>query len=461
MGDPFLRAHYVAPRVFNISGKLTPVSLKDQMIRARLFVDRAVEGAEISSAPDRGLLIIGGGACGITAAIRAAQLGVTATVLERSPRLFGLQAGCATRWLDPSQYDWPLDHWTQGYFPWAGATMPLYFLSDWANRLAHLWRLHLHAASVAFGTLLRVHVGAHLVAPAPFFHSPGAATVDVKYVNAAGMQIDTFGAVLVTTGFGSENTKVGSTFRGFAFWETDPFASANLALPSGVTPRVLISGAGDGALQDFLRISTGRNSAREVFDACAIPQTIAAALKDIERRTACSYHWGEHAGHDHALHMELEREHGAQVAVALSDPGVRSNLRVLLAGMPDLKLVHTCEHLTPFYALNRFLVLLIARYVERTTGTSIIEQQTAVTAVSAASSPHVCALSPSLCHGEDHDVELSDWNYCADNSAGSPKAREQFNVVVVRHGIAAGVPAFAALTPIAQPRQVLPYYLLA
>lgn len=460
MGDPFLRAHYVAPRVFNISGKLTPVSLKDQMIRARLFVDRAVESGEISSAPDRGLLIIGGGACGITTAIRAAQLGIAATVLERSPRLFGLQAGCATRWLDPSQYDWPLDHWSQGHFPWAGAPMPLYFLSDWANRLAHLWRLHLHVASAAFGRLLRVHVGAYLAGPAPLYQPPGAATIDVKYVTAAGTQIDTFGAVLVTTGFGTENTKVGSTFRGFAFWETDPFASTNLGLPSHATPRVLISGAGDGALQDFLRICTGQNSARDVFDACGIPPTIAASLKDIERRSACSYHWGEHAGHDHALHMELENEHEAQVALALSDPNVWSNLGTLLAGRPELKLVHTCEHLTPFYALNRFLVLLIARYIDQTTGTSVIERQTAVTAVSTASRSHSCALNASQCHGEDHDVELSDWSYCADKSAASPKSHEQFNVVIVRHGINVGVPAFAALTPIAQPRQVLPYYLL-
>src|ERR1039457_695001 len=130
MADPFLLAHHVAPRVFNISGRLTPVSLKDQMIRGRLFVDRAYENGEISSARDRGLLVIGGGACGIPAAIRAAQYKVSATVVERSPRLFDLQAGCRTRWLDPAQYDWPLDHWTAGYFPWAGGTMPLYFPAD-------------------------------------------------------------------------------------------------------------------------------------------------------------------------------------------------------------------------------------------------------------------------------------------------------------------------------------------
>ncbi|MBL8265421.1 hypothetical protein, partial [Steroidobacter sp.] len=211
---------------------------------------------------------------------------------------------------------------------------------------------------------------------------------------------------------------------------------------------------------DFLRISTGKNSAREVFDACGIPTSICLALKDMERRTACSYHWGEHAGHDHALHMELEQAHEAQVAVALSDPNVRSKLGTLLAGIPDIKLVHTCEHLTPFYSLNRFLVLLIARFVERAKGTSIIERQTAVTAVTPAAAPHSCALNASLCHGEDHEVELSHWNHCAYKSASSPKAYESFNVVIVRHGIAAATPAFAALTPIAQPRQVLPYYLV-
>lgn len=460
MADPFLLAHHVAPRVFNISGKLTPVSLKDQMIRGRLFVDRAYENGEISSAPDRGLLVIGGGACGITAAIQAAQYKVSATVVERSPRLFDLQAGCRTRWLDPAQYDWPLDHWTAGYFPWAGGTMPLYFPADWARSLAQLWWLHLPAAMAALGPTLKIHVMAQLAAGAPFSHTPGAPFIKVRYLTPAGMQVGSFGAVLVTTGFGTENPKVGSAFRGFAFWETDPLAKRNWGVPLGTTARVLISGAGDGALQDFLRITTRLNSAKEVFNACGIPLTIATALKDIERRTACSYHWGEHAGHDHALHMELEHAHGVQVASALANPVVLAKLKTLLVSRPkDLKLVHVCEHLTPYYGLNRFLTLLIAKYIEDEDGVSVLQRQTSVTRVTPAG-PHNCTSNPTNCHGELHDVNFSSWGFCGDKKPGAFVSGSQFNVVIIRHGISPTPPAFAALTPVAQPRQVLPYYLL-
>lgn len=42
MTDPFLTAHWAAPRVYDISGKLSPVSIRDQMIRGRLFAERAL-----------------------------------------------------------------------------------------------------------------------------------------------------------------------------------------------------------------------------------------------------------------------------------------------------------------------------------------------------------------------------------------------------------------------------------
>jgi hypothetical protein len=183
-------------------------------------------------------------------------------------------------------------------------------------------------------------------------------------------------------------------------------------------------------------------------------------LKDIERRTACSYHWGEHASHDHALHMELEHEHSAQAAVALSDSAVFAKVKSLLASRPkDLKLVHVCEHLTPYYGLNRFLTLLIAKYIEDEDGVSVLRRQTSVTDVTSASS-HTCTFNPTNCHGQLHDVDFSSWAYCGDKKPAAFMSREQFNVVIIRHGISRAAPAFSALTPVAQPRQVLPYYLL-
>jgi hypothetical protein len=461
MSDPFLLAHHVAPRVFNMSGKLTPVSIKDQMIRGRLFAERAAENGEISAAPDQSLLVIGGGVCGITAAIRAVQQGIPATVLERSPRLFGMQAACATRWLDPFQYDWPLDHWYLGAFPTSVPTsMPLPFAANWASALASLWRWNLGLAFAAPRAALSIQVNSHLTPGAPISYTPPHSFVQVHYTTPAGPQSGNFGAVLVTTGFGTENTASPPAFRGFPFWQADPLAQPNCGLPLTTPAQVLISGGGDGALQDFLRITTQQHSAKDVFQVCAIPSGIAAALKDVERCTAAAYHWAAHPGHDHGLHMELQQEHGRQVTLALGNPTVSANLGMLLTGRPkSIKLVHVCEHLTPYYSLNRFLTLLIARYIEQVDGVTVIESQTSVTGVQSANRSHGCASNPTLCHGAPHAVDFHDWFSCRDKGPGLHRSTDQYNVVVLRHGILAGPAAYSALTPIAQARQVLPFYL--
>ena len=71
MADPFLLAHQVGPRFFDLSGKLNPISIREQMIRARLLVERAKQANLIG--PNSDLLVIGSGACGATAALHAAS----------------------------------------------------------------------------------------------------------------------------------------------------------------------------------------------------------------------------------------------------------------------------------------------------------------------------------------------------------------------------------------------------
>jgi len=49
--DPFLLAHQIAESVFDIGGKLYPVSIRDQMVRGQSIIDRAVAGAEQQAQP--------------------------------------------------------------------------------------------------------------------------------------------------------------------------------------------------------------------------------------------------------------------------------------------------------------------------------------------------------------------------------------------------------------------------
>src|SRR4051794_8982966 len=103
--DPFLLSHECGPHQIMIAGPLAPISIRDQMLRAKLAVERSRERGLISA--NHPLIVVGAGAGGASAAIRAVQLGIPATLLDAGGRAFGRQRLCTTRWVDPTQYDWP------------------------------------------------------------------------------------------------------------------------------------------------------------------------------------------------------------------------------------------------------------------------------------------------------------------------------------------------------------------
>ena len=123
MSFPVLVAHQVYPYFFNLGGRLSPISIRDQMVRAQLLIEQAWQAGLIGGSDNRPLLVVGAGAAGATAAMSAAQLRVRTTIVDAGTAPFLLQSGCQTRWLDPAQYDWPFSHWSRQTYPWPrGAT---------------------------------------------------------------------------------------------------------------------------------------------------------------------------------------------------------------------------------------------------------------------------------------------------------------------------------------------------
>src|SRR5208337_4478478 len=141
----FLIAHQVYPNFFNLSGPLAPISIRDQMVRAQAIVEDAIAEGLIGP-PDRPLLVVGAGAAGAAAAIWAADHRVPTTLIDRGPSAFTLQAACTTRRIDPSQYDWPVDHWVTPDFP----CVPFPTAMRWSETFSHLlaagWQAQLKAA---------------------------------------------------------------------------------------------------------------------------------------------------------------------------------------------------------------------------------------------------------------------------------------------------------------------------
>jgi hypothetical protein len=61
MPDPFLENHRIGANHFSIGGKLSPVSIRDQLIRSQLFIDRAFEQKLLRDDGSTRLAVIGSG----------------------------------------------------------------------------------------------------------------------------------------------------------------------------------------------------------------------------------------------------------------------------------------------------------------------------------------------------------------------------------------------------------------
>src|SRR5271166_1483149 len=330
MSDPILDAHRQAPFYYLISGP-TPISIRDQMLRGVTLVERLLEVQEISLA--RPLLIIGGGAGGVSAAIESASQGVSTILVEGRPDAFTTQRHATSRWIDPTQYDWPLDHYHHAALPWSRVhrPLPLSFGPTWAHVLASRWQNELSIAKSYFGSLLDLRFGRKvLVAPARIA-SPAGAFAESLAVTFDDGSTAVVGAVIVAKGFGNENCQFEApsgtlVYEGQPFWGPDKF--------NGLTHgayKVLISGSGDGALQDYLRIVTRLPSAAAIVRRCNVPLSAMHAIQSAEDRSLRGRSWASddkqfRSRHEGRHFAELEDTHREMVHRALRNPFVQWGL---------------------------------------------------------------------------------------------------------------------------------------
>lgn len=468
MPDPFLEAHRVGNLpLYNLGSPVSPISIKDQMVRACLLVDRLVEQAAAAEEEPGAflgpLLVIGAGACGATVAIAAAEQGITTLLVDKATYPFGLQLACTSRWIDPTQYDWPLDHCWKAVYPWEvgppNRPVPLPWTGDRCHRLAWNWRLDLlHARRRYQGRLFYLGATTSVIP-----HAPGPVwSWTLQSSGGHSLQVSPK-TVVLAVGFGEENVWFSSqrTSRGYFFWETDPFEKPGAGVPAGLsTVEVLISGSGDGALQDFLRVATGKRSAREIYHALglnALPG-IEEALQSVSDRTRALL-WGTGNRHDHPWHLELHEECRRVAGAVLrdsSDIGRRIN-HLTSSRFDRLHLVFGCSHFTNTYLLNRFLVLLVAEYWKTKDERKIVfraGQRVKSVVCGAHCNP---SSIPNGCHGRPHTVELVKFPKCY-GEEGKPLADTvQATVVILRHGNRGSLPN--SLAPNGNLRQELPFSL--
>ena len=144
---PFLDCRRVNndPVVFQLGSNATPVSIRDQMIRAHLFIKQAIGEGILGT--DKEFLVVGAGMAGVCAAMAAAKMMILTTLIEMNEDILCRQAEAISRLVATTQYDWPFVHWDLDKHPWDQSTYELP-LGTWNAKPASLlvidWRQWFH-----------------------------------------------------------------------------------------------------------------------------------------------------------------------------------------------------------------------------------------------------------------------------------------------------------------------------
>jgi len=426
--DPYLAPYQIAEHVFYIGGALAPFSIRDQLTRSTHCVDRLCAAGIIT--PQRELLVIGGGAAGVAATIRAAQRHVRVTLVEREPHFFGRQSSGLERWISPTLYDWPQGHWVETTWLTHPERAPLAYTEGQAAIIHAGWLEQIDSLSPEVRSRItdrRGHEGRRLIPAGDFVWlqlPPGSGTMGP------------FGAVLLAMGPGEERTALPSIdgqvprfpapgFRGRGFWDEQP------AVPPG--GHVVISGGSDGGIQELLSHATCDPNPRALFS--RLRHEAGLRLTPPER-TALETAWtllestldreefvvaqqralGPSSEEDLTLLIGLDTVYANALAAFLAELTTRSvlaSLREAIVPHTRVTLIHSGRHFGWCYPLNRFLAHLL-RYLSITDGqvgdTITFRSECRVTMVTSATpgglGGHICTNCPAECERWQHNIVL-------------------------------------------------------
>jgi NAD(P)-binding Rossmann-like domain len=457
MSDPIVEALRPFPYFFVLTAKgYSPISIRDQMVRAQILVTRAFEQREISRANTNPVLVVGAGAAGIAAALTLLQLRVRTEVVEKGSLPFLRQAGCSTRWVDPMQYDWPADQWSPGStYPHGATWVPLPWTADWAYRLAIRWRLMLRAKASGSRGLLLYTKGIRVTSVSPVPYGPRPAFLSALFSSGSSKN---YQAVIWAAGFGTEKCTITDersgtrpSYTGPDFWANDALQSPGCG-SANPSPRIVIVGGGDGGVQDLLRALTKHNSVRDIMSALPIDPTVLRKVQSVEERAHRHWIWaGTNGEHDHTLYQRLDQVHRDAASEALSGGVLDTHLAGMLIDpvgkvRENVLLIHRCTHLNCLYGLNRFLAYLLNAFlVGQGFWPVLVPQRSAVGVDSPPFGRHQIDTVPHL--------------LCYDRvDATQPSIPEPADVIIVRYGIdvSSAVPPTAFTTGLHRLRHSIP-----
>ncbi|MCV2350811.1 hypothetical protein [Paucibacter sp. Y2R2-4] len=259
------------------------IGLADNLVTIRSQQLRAICLAELlhSATPTlerKNIAIIGGGIAGLTLSARLLQLGwMDIRIFERLTDLLAVQNGCDTRWIHPQIIDWPLPESKVDM-----SDLPiLNWTTDTASNVSYEieagWQKIVDSCAVKpsndrgsirrgkFTRTISVLLGVtHLKISMRPSSSKGRKRIKdhpvvewIRDTKVSNRKIDgdtaqpsgqeSFSKVILATGFGIE------TGTSDSYWRNESLGQLNI---DGAQRRFLVSGLGDGAISDLLRLTT-------------------------------------------------------------------------------------------------------------------------------------------------------------------------------------------------------------
>ena len=478
-----LTYHRVYDRQYDLTGLRTG-SVRDQLLRAiTLTQGLIVDTKEIGPSPRHGLLILGGGPAGIACALIAAENDIQATVLERERSEFLTLAAANTRRVAPFEYDWPRRHSPSGRFPSGVPNFILNFQPKAAAKLAADWQTALdnwRATNPKRSRLEIIHgADARTFEYATVANAQGAVISILVTGNWDGATRSSreFGAVVNCTGYMVERTfhlsqKPHHLFRGHRFWhDADDLHESGFGVDPnyGDVKSVLISGGGDGAMQDIQRAATGKFGI-ELLDQLQLALGVGNlseyffSLVQADDAAKRAYAWKMATGPQRFLPVEMAKWNKKYLAIArhilrrytatgatleqLAEKVLKDSIWQRQG--PEIVWVFREEFAEFAYSLNRLLSYIVVSLLRRFQSSKVVRPSTEIMSIRPLDPTWGCCPRPARCHGLTHLVTF------IDRTTGLESIDEEFQIIILRHGlIFPKKPYLGSRSPL--PEQMIPY----
>jgi len=259
--------------VFAVVSEDNPrINVCAQQSRALNLVWALSDSKEKFLPPTTEVRVVGAGACGLTVAAAAALLGARVRVFDRFEAPMHFQMGCHHRFLHPRIVDWPAAHSVM-----AGANLPIL---DWSLGTAAQVRDRIVDQYVRIMGHMKQDTNVTVIPGLDILRD--GTMLDWNNEEVAPAQEDAI--VVLALGFGVERAR--ASLPRASYWRVD--ALDQTAIDSTDEERVvLVCGAGDGGITDFLRVTLKSFDQGPFIDrACTLLDDVRSEIEIIEEEAS-------------------------------------------------------------------------------------------------------------------------------------------------------------------------------